>query len=80
MYNNNTCGKGIFISKFYSYFISSHILMILMITANMSLHFGHFFIIGFLDFFILIILNITNYKTNFYHYNKFYYHNSFIYN
>ena len=70
MYNNNTCGKGIFISKFYSYFLSSHILMILMITANMSLHFGHFFIIGFLDFFILIILNITNYKTNFYHYTN----------
>ena len=70
MYNNNTCGKGIFISKFYSYFISSHILMILMITANMSLHFGHFFIIGFLDIFILIILNITNYKTNFYHYSN----------
>ena len=70
MYNNNTCKKGIFISKFYSYFISSHILMILMITANMSLHFGHFFIIGFLDFFIIIILNITNYQTNFYHFTN----------
>jgi len=69
MYNNNTCEKCIFISKFYTYFISSHILMIIMISANMSLHFGHFFIIGFLDFFLLIILNITNYKTNFYQYN-----------
>ena len=69
MYNNNTCEKGIFISKFYTNFISSHILMIIMLSANMSLHFGHYFIIGFLDFFLLIILNITNYKSNFYHYN-----------
>ena len=70
MYNNNLFEKGIFISKFYSYFISGHILMILMLSANMSLHFGHFFIIVFLDIFILIILNITNYKTNFYHFNS----------
>ncbi len=69
MYNNNTCEKGIFMSKFYTNFISSHILMIIMLSANMSLHFGHFFIIGFLDCFLLIILNITNYKTNFYYYN-----------
>ena len=70
MYNNDLFEKGIFISKFYSYLISGHILMILMLSANMSLHFGHFFIIVFLDIFILIILNITNYKTKFYHFNS----------
>ena len=66
MYHNNSCEKGFFISKFYYYFISSHILMILMISANMSLHFGHFFIIVFLDIFVLIMLNITNCKKKFY--------------
>ena len=70
MYNNDLFEKSIFISKFYSYLISGHILMILMLSANMSLHFGHFFIIVFLDIFILIILNITNYKTKFYHFNS----------
>ena len=45
------------------------------ITPSFSLSiqnmtFGHFFIIGFLDFFIIIILNITNYQTNFYHFTN----------
>ena len=55
-----------------------HFLMIMMITANMSLHFGHFFVIFFLDIFLIIILSITNYKTNFYHHINHYFFIGFL--
>lgn len=52
------------ITKFYFYFISSHVIVSLFIQLNMSLHFGHFYGFFGFDVLILILLNIT--YTDFY--------------
>ena len=67
IYNNENGKEEIYLSKFYYNLIMPHFLMIIMITANMSLHFGHFFVIFFIDVFLLVILSIINSKNHFYH-------------
>jgi len=67
IYNNKNEQQELYLSKFYHNLIMPHFLMIMMITANMSLHFGHFFIIFFIDIFLIIILSIINEKNHFYH-------------
>ena len=67
IYNNKNEQQELYLSKFYHNLIMPHFLMIMMITANMSLHFGHFFVIFFLDIFLIIILSIINAKNHFYH-------------
>ena len=67
IYNNKNEQQELYLSKFYHNLIMPHFLMIMMITANMSLHFGHFFVIFFIDIFLIIILSIINSKNHFYH-------------
>ncbi len=67
IYNNKNEQQELYLSKFYHNLIMPHFLMIMMITANMSLHFGHFFVIFFLDIFLIIILSIINAKNHFYY-------------
>ena len=67
IYNNKNEQQELYLSKFYHNLIMPHFLMIMMITANMSLHFGHFFVIFFIDIFLIIILSIINAKNHFYH-------------